>query len=308
MTDRDEKRLRIGHSPDPDDAFMWYPLAEDPSRLGPDGAPLTPKIDTRGYRFEHVLEDIQALNERSERGELEITALSIHQYPYVASSYALTACGASMGDGYGPMVVAAPGFALERLVQGARLAIPGRRTSAWLALQLLLRERGLDPGEIDADVVAFDRILPAVQAGEYDAGLIIHEGQLTYPQTGLVCVVDLGAWWTRSRGVPLPLGGNAVRRDLADEGPRIARVLMDSIEWALTHREEAVRFALQYARGMDEALAERFVGLYVNDWTLDYGERGREALRRFVSEGVEAGLVPDCGPVDLVEPEAQLAS
>lgn len=296
------RTLRIGHSPDPDDAFMWYPLA---NFTAPDGTTLRPKIDTGPYDFEHVLEDIQLLNERSDRGELEITALSIHQYPYVADRYALTSCGASMGDGYGPMVVAPQGaeggLALEAL-KGAKLAIPGTRTSAWLALQLLLAERGLGADDLAWEVVAFDQIIPKVVAGEFDAGLIIHEGQLTYGDVGLECVVDLGRWWTESRGLPMPLGGNAIRRDLGEDAPAICRVLLRSIEWALANREESVRFALNYARDMTTDLADEFVGMYVNQSTLDYGERGRNAVRRFLDEARRANLVPDFGEVDFIEP------
>lgn len=307
------KTLRIGHSPDPDDAFMWYPLA---NFTAPDGTVLTPKVDTRGYNFVHVLEDIQSLNERSAKGELEITALSIHQYPYVAKQYALTSCGASMGDGYGPMVVSREAMDLRDFVtpvttpepqkrRRPRLAIPGERTSAWLALQLRMKEMGVQPGAnraVDYEVVMFDEIIPKVVAGEFDAGLIIHEGQLTYAEAGLHCVEDLGKWWKATRGLPLPLGGNAIRRDLGDEMPEIATVLLDSIRWALEHREESVRFALNYARDMGHELADEFVGMYVNDWTLDYGDKGREAVRGFLREAVESKIVPDCGAIDFVEP------
>ena len=300
-TDTQRLTLRIGHSPDPDDAFMWYPLA---NFTGPDGTRLSPKIDTGGFDFVHVLEDIQALNERSDRGELEITALSIHQYPYVANRYALTSCGASLGDGFGPMLVTPKS---KQLTLGslpvARLAIPGTRTSAWLALQLLLREQGADRiDRLDWEVVPFDQIIPKVAAGEYDAGLIIHEGQLTYAEAGLDCLVDLGQWWGETRGLPLPLGGNAIRRDLDPHLPRICDVLLRSIQWALDHRAESVQFALNYARDMGQALADEFVGMYVNQWTLDYGEQGREAVRRFLGEAKTAGLVPDFGAVDFIEP------
>lgn len=284
------KTLRIGHSPDPDDAFMWWPLA---NFTGPDGTAYTPRIDTRGYSFVHVLEDIQSLNVRSAKGELEITALSIHQYPHVADRYALTTCGSSMGDGYGPMVVA-PNHSRVRLsdLKNARLAIPGERTTAWLALQLCLAERGITPPS--AETVMFDQIIPRVTAGEFDAGLIIHEGQLTYGDAGLECVIDLGKWWTDSRGLPLPLGGNAIRRDVGgpDELAAICGVLLDSIRHALDHRDQAVAFALNWARGMGGDLADRFVGMYVNHWTLDYGDRGREAVMRLLAEGEAAGLVP----------------
>ncbi len=302
-TQTDRLTLRIGHSPDPDDAFMWYPLA---NFTGPDGTRLTPKIDTGRYDFVHVLEDIQSLNERSDHGELEITALSIHQYPYVADHYALTSCGASLGDGFGPMVVAkqGAGITLEKLSQ-ARLAIPGTRTSAWLALQLLLREQGgghFKADDLDWQVVPFDQIIQKVAAGEFDAGLIIHEGQLTYSDSGLECLIDLGKWWTDSRGLPLPLGGNAIRRDLGADMRPICTILLNSIHWALANRQASVQFALNYARDMGTELADEFVGMYVNQWTLDYGEKGRKAVRQFLGEAKDAGLVPDFGEVDFVEP------
>jgi len=314
------KTLRLGHSPDPDDAFMWYPLA---NFVGPDGHRYQPLIDTAGYRFEHVLEDIQALNERSFRGELEITAISIHTYPYVANTYALTSCGASLGDGYGPMIVTAnaafdPATLLAsdtiRADKQPTLAIPGKQTSAWLASQLWLRDTlgvSLQPtpdgaSPINHDVVAFDQIIDKVAAGEYAAGLIIHEGQLTYAEHDLRQVVDLGKWWKETRGLPMPLGGNCIRRDLAQPAMAIVcDVLKRSIEYALEHRDEAVRFALNWARGMENELADRFVGMYVNEWTLDYGDDGRAAVRQFLKEGIDAGLVPDCGEIDFIEPKSQ---
>ena len=311
MPTTDRMTLRIGHSPDPDDAFMWYPLA---NFKGPDGQTYRPQIDTGPYDFVHVLEDIQSLNERSERAELEITALSIHQYPYVAHEYALTSCGSSMGDGYGPMLVARQDVPLEKLIAGGgggrggrpRIAIPGMRTSAWLAFQLLLHEHGaLKPGQplpVDYEVVMFDEIIDRVAAGQFDAGLIIHEGQLTYAASGLHCVVDLGKWWKDTRDLPLPLGGNAIRRDLGDRMGEVCAILLASIRHALEHRQESVDFSLNWARGMGGELADRFVGMYVNDWTLDYGDRGREAVRRFLGEAKDAGLVPDRGAIDFVEP------
>ena len=297
------RTLRIGHSPDPDDAFMWYPLA---NFTAPDGRKLTPKIDTAGYAFEHVLEDIQSLNVRSERGELEITAFSIHQYPFVADKYAMTSCGSSMGDGYGPMIVA-PGDGPVKSVadlKGKRLAVPGERTTAWLSCQIMLAEHGMTKDDLQVEFVMFDEVFQRIEAGEFDAGLIIHEGQITYQERGLELVIDLGTWWTESRGLPLPLGANAIRRDLieAGEGGKICRVLLNSIEYALENREDSVAFALNYARDMGADLADRFVGMYVNDWTLDYGDRGREAVRAFVKAGVDAGLVPDPGEIDFVEP------
>jgi 1,4-dihydroxy-6-naphthoate synthase len=297
--------LRLGHSPDPDDAFMWYPLA---NFTAPDGVAHTPQIDTGRYAFEHVLEDIQALNERSFRGELEITAISIHTYPYVAQHYALTSCGASLGDGYGPMIVTAdPAFDPAALTQpgGPTLAIPGKQTSAWLATQLWLKDTHGWDGQrpVNHDVVPFDQIIAKVAAGEYAAGLIIHEGQITYSDHDLRLMVDLGQWWGQTRGLPLPLGGNCVRRDLGQPAMgEVCGILKRSIEYALTHRDEAVRFALNWARGIDDELADRFVGMYVNDWALDYGDAGREAVRQFLKEGIDAGLVPDCGAVDFIEP------
>lgn len=296
--------LRIGHSPDPDDAFMWYPLANFPDGSGPGGRSYRPAIDTGPYDFVHVLEDIQQLNERAERAELEITALSIHQYPYVAPHYALTHCGASMGDGYGPMVIVPKGsrITIDNLPE-IKLAIPGYRTSAILALSLLLLDRGRANYLRDGnhEMVLFDQIIPKVAGGEYDAGLIIHEGQLTYADAGLECLVDLGKWWTDSRGLPLPLGGNAIRRDLGDQMPHICSILLRSIHHALDHRDEAVNYAQHYARDMGAELAEQFVGMYVNQWTLDYGHRGRAAIDRFLREAADAELVPDCGEVDFVE-------
>jgi 1,4-dihydroxy-6-naphthoate synthase len=306
-----QKTLRLGHSPDPDDAFMWYPLA---NFTGPDGKQYRPLIDTAGYAFQHVLEDIQALNERSFRGELEITAISIHTYPYVADKYALTSCGASLGNGYGPMIVTAdpnfdPASLIGRTDSDARdqptLAIPGKQTSAWLGTQLWLNETaGLGANDaINHEVVAFDQIIDKVAAGEYAAGLIIHEGQLTYSDHDLHLVEDLGTWWQRTRALPLPLGGNCIRRDLGQPAMGVVcDVLKRSIEYALQHRDEAVRFALNWARGMEDQLADRFVGMYVNDWTLDYGDTGRAAVRQFLREGIDAGLVPDCGEIDFIAP------
>ncbi|MEQ9460963.1 MAG: MqnA/MqnD/SBP family protein [Phycisphaeraceae bacterium] len=295
--------IRIGHSPDPDDAFMWFPLA---NFTDPSGETHTPRINTRGFDFTHVMEDIESLNQRSQRGELEVTALSIHQYPYVADQYVLTSCGSSMGDGYGPIVVTKQTNADANTAQwlkGKRLAIPGVRTSAWLAMQLRLAELGLSEKDIDWQVTPFDEIPDAVLNNHADAGLLIHEGQLTYQQQGLRLVEDLGVWWTTSRKLPLPLGGNAIRKDLADNLPRLTRVLLDSINYALEHREDSVRFALQWARGMEADLADRFVGMYVNQWTLDYGDRGRAAVAQLINEGVKANLIPDTGPVTFAEPE-----
>ena len=281
-----QKVLRLGHSPDPDDAFMFYALAQDP-----------PLIETGGWRFEHVLQDIQTLNQRAMNGELEITAISIHAYPYVADKYALTSCGSSMGDKYGPMVVARSPVKLSDL-RGRTIAIPGRLTTAFLALQLCLGKAG---EAFRYQVVEFDQIPAAVRDGKADAGLIIHEGQLTYRQLGLHLVVDLGAWWHEKTALPLPLGGNCIRKDLGREAMQeVTDVLKRSIQYSLDHRAPAVEYALRFGRDLDRQLADRFVGMYVNDWTLDYGPRGREAITRLLKEGARAGLVPDVGQVEYV--------
>lgn len=279
---RERTKLLLGHSPDPDDAFMFYGLARG-------------LVDSGPWDFEHILQDIQTLNERAVRGELHVTAISIHAYPYVADKYALTHCGSSMGDGYGPMVVTREPMDL-RALRGKRIAVPGTMTTAFLALNLLL---GKDTFE--HSVVMFDQIIGRVASGEFEAGLIIHEGQLTYQNQKLHCVVDLGAWWQDETGYPLPLGGNAVRRDLGSENMRdIARVIRASIEFSLAHRAEAVAHALQYARDMGKDLADRFVGMYVNQWTVDYGEVGRAAVQELLDRGHQAGLVPAVGTIDFV--------
>lgn len=275
-----KRRLLLGHSPDPDDAFMFYGLAAN-------------RVETGGWTFEHVLQDIQTLNERALRGELDVTAISIHAYPHVAGRYALTSCGASMGDGYGPLVVARSPLGVSDL-RGRRIAVPGEMTTAFLVLQLLLGR-----GSFEHEVVSFDRILGHVEAGGADAGLIIHEGQLTYQNHRLSKVVDLGRWWCEQTGLPLPLGGNAIRRDLGTSAMReVAAVLKASIAYGLEHRAEAVDYALRYARDMGRDLADRFVGLYVNDWTLDYGAVGRRAIDELLRRGREAGIVPEvAGPM-----------
>lgn len=274
--------IRLGHSPDPDDAFMFYGLA---NRL----------VDAGRWRFEHVLQDIQTLNERALRGELEVTAISIHAYPYVADKYALTNCGSSMGDGYGPMVVTREPMTVANL-RGKRIAVPGTMTTAFLALNLLLGKGGFEH-----EVVMFDQILDHVAAGRADAGLIIHEGQLTYQNQRLHCVVDLGIWWKQQTGYPLPLGGNVIRRDLGDTNMReIAGIIERSIRYSLDHRNEAVQHALQYARDMGADLAYRFVGMYVNEWTIDYGDTGRAAVGELLKRAHRAGLVPDAGTIDFI--------
>jgi len=274
--------IRLAHSPDPDDAFMFYGLACGAVDAGP-------------YVFEHVLADIQTLNDRAMHGEYEITAISIHAYPFVCDKYVLTACGSSMGDNYGPILVTREPCGPEEL-RGRCIAVPGLMTTAYLALQLAL---GKD--SFETRVVMFDEIPAEVAEGRVDAGLLIHEGQLTYEQEGLHAALDLGVWWQQRTGLPLPLGGNAVRRDLGEETSRdLARIVRASIQYGLEHREEAVRHALQYGRGLDTAMADRFVGMYVNEWTLDYGERGRQAVRQLLREGAEMGLLPDPGPIDFI--------
>lgn len=289
MSDWKKTTLSLGHSPDPDDAFMFYAMAEG-------------KIDLRGYRFEHILQDIQTLNERATRGELHITAVSIHALAYVLDQYALLPSGASMGDGYGPMFVAKaapPGPAddakrkawlLER-----KIAVPGRMTSAFLAARLFLG------GDFPHLVVPFDEIFAAIHAGQAEVGLIIHEGQLTFQNEGLSNVLDLGEWWKRTRGLPLPLGGNVVRKDMPPEVRReISGILHESIAYGLRHRAPAVVHSMAHARGMDVPLADKFIGMYVNDFTLDYGETGREAVRRFLGESAEAGYIPAIGSLEFV--------
>jgi 1,4-dihydroxy-6-naphthoate synthase len=300
MSQIETRVLRLGHSPDPDDAFMWYPLADFPDGSGPGGRTYTPKIDTGSYRFDHLLEDIETLNQRSDRGELEITALSIHQYAYVADKYALTSCGSSMGDGYGPMVVSPKPYGVEELGR-LKIAAPGERTTAYLVLNLLARSVGINSLP-NVSFVPFDQIIERTVSGEFDAGLIIHEGQLTYAESGLEKVVDLGEWWTNTRGLPLPLGGNAIRRDLADEFGPICRILYNSIQYSLEHRDESLDYALQYARDMGKELADEFVGMYVNDYTIDYGDRGRAAVQMLLTESAEIGLTPPIGQIDFVDP------
>jgi 1,4-dihydroxy-6-naphthoate synthase len=275
------RTIHVGHSPDPDDAFMFHALAND-------------KIDTGDLRFVHELQDIETLNRRAMRGELEVSAVSIHAYAHLLDKYALLPSGCSMGDRYGPMVVARRPMTVEELKR-VKIAVPGTLTTAFLTLRLLL------PGGFQYDVVPFDEIIGAVAAGKYDAGLIIHEGQLTFQNQGLHLVVDLGVWWQEKTGLPLPLGGNVVRKDLGpDLMHRISEFLKQSIRYSLDHRDEALRHALQYARDMDISLADKFVGMYVNDWTLDYGPRGREAVRRLLDEAHRAGIIPRPVAVEFV--------
>jgi 1,4-dihydroxy-6-naphthoate synthase len=272
------QRIVIAHSPDADDAFMFYALAQG-------------KVSDPDLECVHVLQDIQTLNQRARRGEYEVTAISFHAYPHIADRYAILPHGASIGDGYGPMIVAREAWEPADL-RGRRIAVPGTLTTAFLVLQLW-------KPDLEHVVIPFDRIMDAVIAGEVDAGLIIHEGQITYESLGLHRVLDLGAWWLAETGLPLPLGGNAIRKDL---GParigRISALVRASIQYGLAHRAEALDHAMQFARDMDRTLVDRFVGMYVNDLTLDYGERGRAAVRRLLDLGCERGLIPH-----RVEPE-----
>ena len=278
MTSAKLTTIRVGHSPDSDDAFMFYALTHD-------------RLDTGGLRFVHHLEDIETLNRRATRGELEVSAVSIHAFAYLADRYALLASGASMGDRYGPTLVTREPMTLED-VGGRTIAIPGKLTSAYLTLQLCMGR------DVPVMLLPFDQILPAVAAGDVPAGLLIHEGQLFYGDKGLYKVLDLGQWWYEQTSLPLPLGGNVVRKDLGEAMVlKIAGLLKQSIHYALEHREEALTYALAYARDLDPKLADRFVGMYVNHWTVDYGPRGREAVRQFLGRAAEAGLVP--GPIDI---------
>jgi 1,4-dihydroxy-6-naphthoate synthase len=265
------RTIHVAHSPDSDDAFMFYALASG-------------KIDTGDLRYVHELQDIETLNQRAMRGELEVTAVSIHAYAYLSDRYALLPHGASMGDRYGPRLVSRSRMTRED-VRGKRVAIPGLMTSAYLALKLF--EPSFEPV-----VTPFDQIEDAVLDGSVDLGLLIHEGQLTYADRGLHLVADMGAWWFEETGLPLPLGGNVVRKDLGDElVAQISRHLHDSIAYGLSHRKAALDHSMQYARGLDRDKADTFVGMYVNDWTRDYGARGREAVRRFLARGVESGVI-----------------
>ena len=263
--------IHVAHSPDSDDAFMFYALAAG-------------KIDTEGLTYVHELQDIETLNQRALKGELEVTAVSIHAYAYISDQYALLPHGASMGDRYGPRLVArTPANRAD--VKGKRVAIPGPLTSAFLALQMY------EPDFIPV-FTPFDLIEDVVLSGEVDMGLLIHEGQLTFGDRGLHLVADMGEWWFEETGLPLPLGGNVIRKDLgADLTRTVSRHLRDSIAYGLDHRIAALDHSMQYARGLDRAKADTFVGMYVNDWTLDYGDRGREAVRLFLQKGVELGLV-----------------
>jgi 1,4-dihydroxy-6-naphthoate synthase len=278
------RTIHVAHSPDSDDAFMFYALAAD-------------KLDTGDLRYVHELSDIESLNQRARRAELEVTAVSIHAYAYIWRQYALLGSGSSMGDGYGPRLVSTEARPDDprTALRGLRVAVPGRLTTAYLTLKLY-------QPDVREMVVPFDRIEDAVHRGEVDVGLLIHEGQLTYGDTGLHLWDDLGAWWLEDTGLPLPLGGNAVRRDLGDSVIRqIARDLRASIVYALEHREPALAHARQYNRGIGEERTDTFVGMYVNRWTVDYGPRGRQAVQKLLDRGHEAGVIPERVVVDFVD-------
>ena len=275
------RTLSVGHSPDPDDAFMFYALAHN-------------KIPTGNLAFAHELQDIETLNRRCLKQELDISAISLHAFAYLSDKYALLSSGCSMGDRYGPMVVAKKAYTIEEL-KNLRIAVPGTLTTAFLSLSLLLGSK------FQYEIVPFDEILNVVEQGKVDAGLIIHEGQLTFQNQGLKLVVDLGVWWYEKTGLPLPLGGNVVRKDLgADIIFEASRLIRESIHYGLDHRKEALAYALQYGRDLDTGLADKFVGMYVNDWTVDYGEKGRKAVQLLLNEGHKAGVIPHPVSVEFV--------
>ncbi|MDX6438833.1 MAG: 1,4-dihydroxy-6-naphthoate synthase [Gaiellaceae bacterium] len=271
--------IKLGHSPDPDDAFMFWAIAA--------GA-----VDTRGFSFEQVLQDIQSLNEWALEGRLEVTAISLHAYPFVQDRYALLPHGASIGSGYGPILVAREPLTFDQL-RAAEIVVPGRMTTAFLALRLAL-------GEFEHRELAFDRILDEISSGRADAGLVIHEGQLTYEETGLHKVLDLGEWWLLETGLPLPLGVNVARRDLGDRLPDLSAVLLDSIQAGLANREEAMRYAMRFGRGIDVKTADRFVEMYVNELTCDYGDEGRKAVAELLRRGDAIGAFPEPVRLDYV--------
>jgi 1,4-dihydroxy-6-naphthoate synthase len=265
------REIRIAHSPDSDDAFMFYGLA-------------TNKVRVPGLKFSHTLTDIETLNRKAIDGFYDVSAISFHAYPYVQDKYTLMSCGGSVGEQYGPMVVAPRAISLEDLKR-MKVAVPGTMTTAYLALKLFAPQ-------IETAVVPFDQIIPEVLAGKYEAGLIIHEGQLTYDRSGLSKIIDLGKWWHEMTGLPLPLGGNAIRRELGPELiATVQQALRDSIQHALDHREQALAYAMQFARDLDPHMADRFVGMYVNNRTLDYGEDGKEAVSRLLDMGYRAGII-----------------
>jgi 1,4-dihydroxy-6-naphthoate synthase len=276
------QEITIAHSPDSDDAFMFYGLA-------------TNKVRVPGYRFTHTLTDIETLNRKAiNEAFYDVTAISFHAYPYLQDNYTLMACGGSVGEGYGPMIVSPRKLAHSEIAK-TRIAVPGTLTTAYLTLKLFAPE-------VETVVVPFDKIIPAVVAGEFEAGLIIHAGQLTYGNSGLSKALDLGQWWREETGLPLPLGGNAIRRSLGEETMRITtQALRDSIQHALDNREEALDYAMQFARDLEPALANKFVGMYVNERTLNYGDDGREAIRQLLQMGYERGVIPHKARVDFVD-------
>ena len=291
MSHAPDTTLLLGHSPDPDDAFMFYAMAAD-------------KIDLMGYRFEHTLQDIQTLNERAIRGELHLSAVSIHAYAYLLNSYALLPCGASMGDGYGPMFVCLQGQGpavdaseeeKKTWLRSKKIAVPGLMTSAYLSAQLYLGK------EFNHIVVPFDEIFEAIRSGSVDIGLIIHEGQLTYAQEGFEKVADMGEWFKGESGLPLPLGGNVIRKDFTQEQrSELNTIMKESIRYGLEHRHAAVDHSMAHARGMEVPLADEFIGMYVNDYTLDYGDSGRAAIREFLGRAADQGLVPRLDKLEFV--------
>jgi 5,8-dihydroxy-2-naphthoate synthase len=271
-TEKEPVEIKLAHSPDSDDAFMFYALA-------------THKLATPGYKYTHVLSDIQTLNDAAQTETYDVTAISFAAYPELRDKYVLLDCGASFGEGYGPIVVAAKSLKKEEL-KGRQIAVPGLKTSAYLTLKLF------EP-DFEAVVMPFDKILDAVKNERVEAGLLIHEGQLLFPQLGLHRVIDLGNWWQEKTQLPLPLGGNAVRRALGPElGREIARTIRESVSYGLEHRDDALKYAMQFARDMETELADKFVGMYVNKWTLGYGDRGRQAVRELIERGTQAGLLP----------------
>jgi 1,4-dihydroxy-6-naphthoate synthase len=283
LTAADTREITIAHSPDSDDAFMFYGLA-------------TNRVQVPGLRFTHTLCDIQTLNQKAIEGAgvYDVTAISFHAYPYLQDKYALMTCGGSVGEGYGPMIVAPKAYTHDE-VKRKTIAVPGKLTTAYLALKLFAPE-------IETEVVPFDQIIPSVLQGKYEAGLIIHEGQLTYDRSGLYRILDLGKWWLETTGLPLPLGGNAIRRSLGPELiSSVSSALRDSIQYALDHRDQALAYAMQFARDLDPQLADRFVGMYVNERTLDYGPDGKEAIRRLLETGYRSGIIPIEPRVDFAE-------
>jgi len=280
-TEKEPREIKLAHSPDSDDAFMFYALA-------------THKLATPGYKYTHVLSDIQSLNEAALSETYDVTALSFAAYPSLREKYVLLDCGASFGEGYGPIVVATNAMKPQEL-KGKRIGVPGQKTSAYLTLKLF-------EADFEPVIMPFDKVIEAVRNEVVEAGLLIHEGQLFFPQLGLHRVIDLGVWWQEMTKLPLPLGGNAVRRALGtDLGRLVAKTIRDSVAYGLEHREEALNYAMQFAREMDEDLTDKFVGMYVNKWTLGYGEKGKKAVRELVERGTAAGLLPSPADVEFLE-------